>query len=151
MYELQIQYSVAFLQQVIDKFCDHNKLRIMTKKIEVAPDISCWKRSLQKKAEKQERIRREVLQSVYQALNRLSEEYSWDDVFIFGSVTRSGKFSDDSDIDIGIQGLNKFLLYQFVGKMSMLLDRDVDVVRLEECRFAEKIIRRGIRWTKNRS
>ena len=123
----------------------------MTRKTEAPPDISRWKQGLQKKTQEQERIRQEVLQSVYQALNQLSEEYSWDEAFIFGSVTRPGKFSDVSDIDIGIQGLNRFLLYQFVGKISMLLDRDVDVVRLEECRFAEKIMNRGIRWTKNRS
>ncbi len=106
---------------------------------------------MQKKAEERERTRQEMLQSVYRALQRLSEEYPWEEVFIFGSVTKPGKFSDVSDIDIGIRGLPKLLLYQFVGKISMLLDRDVDVVRLEECRFAAAIMHRGIRWTKNAS
>ena len=120
----------------------------MTTKTDTTPDISQWKQLVCQKAETQETVRRKVLQSVYQALDQLSDVYSWDDAFIFGSVTQPGRFFGASDIDIGIRGLDRFLLYEFIGKISMLLDRDVDVVRLEECRFAEKITSKGIQWTK---
>lgn len=117
-------------------------------KTDATLDISQWKQLVQKKTEMQEITRKRGLQAVSRALDQLSEEYAWDDAFIFGSVTQPGRFSDTSDIDIGLWGLQRFALYEFVGKISTLLDRDVDVVRLEECRFAEKIINNGIQWTK---
>jgi predicted nucleotidyltransferase len=112
-------------------------------------DISLWKQLSRERAEAVEAERQQVFKSVCRALTILSEHYDWEEIFIFGSVTKPTRFSSRySDIDIGVRGLNKFLHYRFVGEISMLLDRDVDVVRLEDCPFAETIINRGIRWTK---
>jgi len=86
------------------------------------------------------------MEATEDALALLSQRYAWDEVFIFGSVIQSGRFSKRSDVDIGIRGLNKFLHYQFVADISSLLDRDVDVIRLEDCDFSDVIIRRGIPW-----
>lgn len=111
-------------------------------------DISLWKQLSRERKETGEAERQQVFRELCRVLETLSPQYNWDEIFVFGSVTRPERFSRYSDVDIGVRGLNKFLHYQFVGEISMLLDRDVDVVRLEDCSFAETITARGIRWTK---
>ncbi len=109
-------------------------------------DPYIWRESRRKKQQELENKRRALLKEIDRVLTELNERYEWEAVFIFGTVTRPGKLRSNSDVDIGIKGLNKFDLYSFIGDISLLLNRDVDVVTLEECGFAEKIVERGIRW-----
>jgi predicted nucleotidyltransferase len=109
-------------------------------------DFSLWKRFAKERQERAETYRQKVLGDISDALASLSKKYSWDEAFIFGSVIHPGRFSERSDADIAIRGLNKFLHYQFVADMSALLERDADIVRLEDCSFAEAITERGIKW-----
>ena len=109
-------------------------------------DFSIWERNLARKEEESEKLRHSVLVRLDEALKALSEKYCWTEIFIFGSVTREGAFHDDSDVDIGIEGLNPLDHYAFVADISSLLERDVDVVLLEECGFAEKIKKKGQKW-----
>jgi predicted nucleotidyltransferase len=102
-------------------------------------DFSIWERNLARKAEDREKLRQAVLVRLDEALKALSEKYRWHKVFIFGSVILEGAFYEKSDVDIGIEGLNPLDHYAFVADISSLLERDVDVVLLEECGFAEKI------------
>lgn len=81
-----------------------------------------------------------------EAFKTLSEKYSWEEIFIFGSITRKGAFHDGSDVDIGIEGLDPLDHYAFDADISSLLERDVDEVLLEECGFAEKIKKKGQKW-----
>lgn len=114
-------------------------------------DFSIWKRNLARKEEEREKLRCAVLARLDEALKVLSAKYSWDEIFIFGSVARKGTFHDRSDVDIGIEGLDPLQHYAFVGELSGLLERDVDVVLLEECGFAERIKEKGLKWpTKTR-
>lgn len=53
---------------------------------------------LHKQMESREEIRNEVLLQVEAALDTLAEKYSWDDVLIFGSLIRKGKFTGRSDV-----------------------------------------------------
>ncbi len=80
------------------------------------------------------------------ALRVLSEKYFWHGIFIFGSVTRDGAFRENSDVDIGIEGLDPLQHHEFVGELSRLLERDVDVVLLEECGFGDRIKEKGLKW-----
>ena len=50
-----------------------------------------------------------------------------------------GRFRQNSDIDIAVLGLKKYDYYKFIGEISDLLNRRVDVVLLEECAFAHFI------------
>ena len=114
-------------------------------------DFSIWKRNLARKEEEREKLRCAVLSRLDEALKVLSAKYSWDEIFVFGSVARKGTFHDRSDVDIGIEGLDPLQHYAFVGELSGLLERDVDVVLLEECGFAERIKEKGLKWpTKTR-
>jgi uncharacterized protein len=106
-----------------------------------------WIEILQIQSETREKIRKKVWMQVEVALDTLSEAYSWDEVYIFGSLIREGKFSSKSDVDIAIKGLNKFQHFSFVGDFSLLLGRDVDVIRLEDCHFSNSITSGGIKWS----
>jgi hypothetical protein len=84
------------------------------------------------------------------AIEYLSHTYQWDDLYIFGSAAKTERFDKVSDIDIGIGGLDKFLHYRFIADLSRLIEREVDVVRLEDCNFTDAIKTRGIRWKKEK-
>jgi hypothetical protein len=90
------------------------------------------------------------VEKVWNAVERLSYSYQWDDLYIFGSAGNPERFSEGSDIDVGIGGLDKFLHYRFIADLSRLIERDVDVVRLEDCHFSDAIRTRGIRWKKEK-
>jgi predicted nucleotidyltransferase len=113
------------------------------------PDISVWKAFSKQRRNAAEKERQKILGQVKNALRVLSDKYKWDSLFIFGSLISKGNFSDGSDVDIGVSGLNKFDHYKFIADFSMLVDREADVVRLEDCRFADAISERAVPWTKN--
>ena len=113
-------------------------------------DISIWRRATISDRQVRERQRLQLLDEVWKALERLRRTYQWDDLYVFGSVTKSEHFGDHSDIDIGIHGLDKLLHYRFIADLSGLLDKKVDVVRLEDCPFEDAIRMRGIRWKKEK-
>ncbi len=122
----------------------------LSKEKSAAFDISIWRRASIENTEVRERQRQRLLHNVWKAIAQLSHSYQWDDLYTFGSVTKSGRFGERSDIDIGIQGLDKLLHYRFIADLSGLLDRKVDVVRLEDCFFSDAIKTRGIRWKKEK-
>jgi len=111
-------------------------------------DVSLWKQALKVHADACEDLRQKVFQELRDALCLLSEKYDWDDLYIFGSILNRGGFSERSDVDIALGGLNKFQHYRFVADISMILNREVDVVLLEDCPFAETIQKKGLRWKK---
>ena len=112
---------------------------------------SLWIELLHKQIESREEIRNEVLLQVYAVLDTLVKKYSWDDVYIFGSLIRKGKFTGRSDVDIAIKGLNKFEHFALVGDISALLGVGVDVIMLEDCHFRNSIISRGIKWSSRKN
>ena len=110
-----------------------------------------WIEILQIQSETREKIRKKVWLQVEVALDTLSETYTWDEVYIFGSLIREDKFSSKSDVDLAVKGLNKFDHFSFVGKFSSLIGRDADVIRLEDCHFSNSILSGGIKWSSKRS
>jgi hypothetical protein len=111
-------------------------------------DFEIWKKLNKKRLHIAERERINTYTKTVQALERLSEQYLWNDVYLFGSLITKGRFTKESDVDIGIKGLNKYDHFKFVADLSSLLEKDVDVIRLEDCHFSKKIIERGIKWNK---
>lgn len=68
-------------------------------------------------------------------------------VFVFGSLTQSGKFHAESDIDIAFDFIPpSTTLYRLTGELMERLNRPVDVIDLSESRLAGKIRREGERW-----
>ncbi len=105
-----------------------------------------WLQSAEKKEKEREKIRKDVLLEIDKALKILAKHYYWDDLYLFGSIIKAGKFMLSSDIDIAILGLNKLDYFAFVGDISAILNRTVDVVNLEDCYFGNSIVSGGVRW-----
>lgn len=113
-------------------------------------DCSIWRHALSESRRASNRQRLQMLEKVWHAIEKLSHTYGWEELYIFGSATKKGRFGEGSDIDVAIGGLDKFLHYRFIADLSGLIEREVDVVRLEDCAFADAIRSRGIRWKKER-
>lgn len=114
------------------------------KKIESACPL--WVEFQKAKEATREIMRKDILRQLDAALDTLYETYSFDEVYLIGSIIKEGKFSSESDVDIAIKGLNKFEHFSFIGDLSSLLGRDVDVIRMEDCRFSDSIISGGVKW-----
>ncbi len=69
-------------------------------------------------------------------------------VWVFGSLTRPGRFNDASDVDLALSAEPRDITVgELAVQLSECLARPVDVVLLAECRFQDKILREGERWT----
>lgn len=53
------------------------------------------------------------------------------EIYLFGSLVQ-GDFSDTSDIDLAVKGLEKRSYFKILGKLMMALDHPVDLVNLEK-------------------
>jgi predicted nucleotidyltransferase len=105
-----------------------------------------WRRLAKARLQEHERERERVLSTVLEAIRELAQHYTWADLYIFGSITSPGRFHPRSDVDIAVRGLNKFDHFAFIGDISLLIGRSVDVVRLEDCRITESITSKGLKW-----
>lgn len=105
-----------------------------------------WHENRRRKLEADEAIRLSVLGKLKDALTDLGRNYQWDAVYVFGSVIKPGKFQQRSDVDVAVKGLDKLRLYSLIADISAILERDVDVIVLEECHFSESIIKKGAKW-----
>ena len=112
-------------------------------------DSEIIKQAYKKKAEQREKLRKELLEKITAALQSLSNEVLFKEAYIFGSVTQKNQFSEQSDIDIAFAGLDRDKLFIVVSFISDKLERDVNVVHIEDIHFRNKIMGEGIRWKKN--
>lgn len=87
-----------------------------------------------RKRTKREALRQVVLRQVFDALYRLSEEVSFQEAYIFGSLTEPFRFTEFSDVDIAFKGLNRDDLFFVIGFLMDELNREVNVVPIEGLR-----------------
>ncbi len=111
----------------------------------MAFDFSVFKDALQKKQAFNEIKRKELLQKVINTLKEMAKRYGLSEAFVFGSIVKEKKFSEDSDLDVAVLGLKGELFLKFMAEISSIIGRDVDVIELERCRFAKRILKEGIR------
>jgi len=101
---------------------------------------------IEKKRKRQEERRLGVIEKILTAIDTLSEEIAFKEAYLFGSVTKTFRFSERSDIDIGFIGLDNRHFFKVMSYISEEAGRDVDIVQLEDQRLAAKIKKGGIRW-----
>ena len=106
--------------------------------------------ALARKRREREELRRRVLTQAFVALDELSQEIPFFEAYLFGSVVKPHKFREDSDVDVAILVLPDEHFFRAMTFLSARLGRDVDLVQLEVCPFAEKVKKEGIKWTKKR-
>lgn len=103
--------------------------------------------ALAKKKLKREQLRKQLLADAMQVLDKLAEEIPFEQAYVFGSVSRAHCFNEHSDLDIAFIGLKDEDFFKAMAFISGEVGKDdVDVVQLEEHRWAEKIIKEGIPW-----
>jgi predicted nucleotidyltransferase len=63
----------------------------------------------------------------------LRNEFGASQVFAFGSMTRTGRFDERSDIDIGVTGIAPRDFYRAVARAMGLTSFELDLVDLSDC------------------
>ncbi|MEW5768011.1 MAG: nucleotidyltransferase domain-containing protein [bacterium] len=111
----------------------------------MAFDFSVLEAGLKKKRELKEKERQDLLKHFIDVLANLREKYNLSEAFVFGSIVKPGRFIGNSDLDVAVKGLRNDRYFEFVTEISDKMSREVDVVELEKCRFAEKIRKEGIK------
>jgi len=105
---------------------------------------------LRQKQRENEKLRQQTLQRVLELLPQLATRYGFHRAYVFGSVTRKGRFRRYSDIDIAIEGLDDQQYFKFMADLYDRLEREVDVIQLEKHRLHEQIKETGIEWSKTK-
>lgn len=98
-----------------------------------------------------EQARQQILQMTRHWLGSNAAHYGIERGYIFGSVMMPGRFSDRSDVDLAVETHKTGDICALMGDLSMYINRDVDLIPLDQCHFAEKIRRIGLSWTQNAS
>ena len=101
--------------------------------------------AIQKERAAREKTRMAMLIDLRRGLG--SSPVALREAFVFGSVTRPFAFSAHSDIDVAVHALDPRDYFCLKSYLEGELVREVDLVEIESCRFAEKIRRTGLRWT----
>lgn len=90
--------------------------------------------------------RQTVLRAALEWLQLHGGDYGIKAGYVFGSVTQAGRFTEYSDVDLAIAHLGLGNCFGLMGALSLYLNREVDLVPLDQCHFADKIRREGIAW-----
>ncbi len=98
-----------------------------------------------------EQLRQQILQMTLSWLGDHAACYGIRSGYIFGSVTLPGRFSDRSDVDLAVETHKTGDICALMGDLSMHINRDVDLIPLDQCHFADKIRRIGLTWKQNAS
>ncbi|MGI8935757.1 nucleotidyltransferase domain-containing protein [Leptolyngbya sp. BC1307] len=98
-----------------------------------------------------EQARQQILQMTQHWLGNHAARYGIKGGYIFGSVTLPDRFSDRSDVDLAVETHKTGDICALMGDLSMHINRDVDLIPLDQCHFADKIRRIGLPWTQNAS
>jgi len=104
---------------------------------------------LQQRDAARARRRLEVYEETRQRLKRaLAELIPGHRVILFGSVTRPGVFNDRSDVDLALESEPlQMSVYRLASELMERLGRPVDILKLDKCRFRDRIRREGEVWT----
>ncbi len=106
---------------------------------------------LAREKKQNEADRLQLLKSAMEWLCAHSATYGITRGYVFGSVTEPGRFTRRSDIDMAVDTWNTGNICGLMGDLSLHLNRDVDIVPLDQCHFADKIRRQGMPWSVNDS
>jgi predicted nucleotidyltransferase len=110
-------------------------------------DTSVLDRALEERRAEWERRRLATLERVIAVLEAVAPEYGVEEAYVFGSLTKPGRYHAMSDIDIAVHWTGRGSFFDLAGEVSRRLGQDIDILPLDQIPFADKIRREGIRWT----
>ena len=79
-----------------------------------------------------EKIRMKAVREAKNLKDILVKEFPVEKVVLFGSVLETGRFREDSDIDIAVAGLPKKLYFKALARLMMESDFEVDLKPIED-------------------
>lgn len=100
---------------------------------------------LARKKQEREKERLRLLAFTIDALKTVAPRFAVSEAYVAGSLCKEGRFHSHSDIDIAVTGLTHENYFAFMAAMQDLLPIQVEVIELENCRFAEKIRNNGLK------
>ncbi len=106
-------------------------------------------RRLREKRRENEKLRQQTLQRVLELLPPLARKYGFRRAYVFGSVVKKGRFRKNSDIDVAIEGLGDQHYFKFMADLCDRLEREVDIIQIENHRLRKRILETGIEWNEN--
>jgi uncharacterized protein len=112
-------------------------------------DTSLLDQVLAERQQQYERDRQQVLQQTVDWLQQSGALYGIESAYLFGSVTKPGRFHEQSDVDLGVETIDPVRQIDAIADLSMALLRDVDIVDLRHCHFAHRIREQGLLWTRD--
>lgn len=107
-------------------------------------DISLWEKLQEEELAEREGRRKKTLNDIMTSLKRYFSSKKVVRVFIIGSILREGAFYDFSDIDIVVEGLGEDY-FLTLSELEAMLERDVDLIELEDYRLKKDVEKRGMR------
>lgn len=110
-------------------------------------DTSILDAALARRQADEEQERQVLLARVLGLLDELAPSYGIQRAYVFGSLTIPNRFGPYSDVDIAVEQIDLALFFEAMAKFSAVLGREVDLVELSQCHFADKVRREGIRWS----
>ncbi|MFN9173750.1 MAG: nucleotidyltransferase family protein [Synechocystis sp.] len=112
-------------------------------------DTSLLDQVLQQKHQQLEQERQNLIQKTNHWLDQWGQKYGITKAYLFGSVTQPSRFRSGSDVDLALETVAPEVIFAIIAELSTALEREVDVIELSKCHFAEKIRRSGMPWTPN--
>lgn len=116
----------------------------------MAYDTYLLDQAVKQRPHRLERERKEILTSVLRFLDEFGPEYCVDRAIIFGSLVAPKRFHEGSDVDIAVENIEPAAFFNLMAALSLALGREVDLVDLTRCHFADRIRETGEEWTKKR-
>jgi uncharacterized protein len=107
-------------------------------------DTSLWEKSLDEEYCRREQERLRVLAEVKDRMAAFFPGKRVKAVYLTGSLFQEGKFYGFSDVDIAVEGLEEDY-FSTLAALEDLLNRQVDLIELESCRFGQAIRESGLR------
>ena len=112
-------------------------------------DTSLLDRLLAQRCTSLEHQRQAVLAQVLQWLEDFGSSYGIHQAYLFGSMIRPGEFKETSDVDIAVEEMNPEEFFSAISFLSTATGREVDLIQLKKCHFADRIRQKGDLWTKD--
>lgn len=75
-------------------------------------------------------------------------KYDIEQAYIFGSLIRPVRFTQQSDVDLAVEAIAPENLFVAMTALAEAIGREVDLIELSKCSFAHRIRQEGIVWTK---
>lgn len=110
-------------------------------------DTSLLDQALAEQQKQREQERLANLEQVLAWLDQHAAAYGIHQAYVFGSLLRLNGFGRHSDVDVAVEAVDTNLFFQAMAALSEAVGRDVDLVELSKCPFAERIRQTGQPWT----